>query len=59
MENKSHVFEDCVLCNTSTDIPTITPIELREGYISGIGQLCPECASRYGVMNGDNMEGLI
>lgn len=39
-ENK---IEYCVLCHKPLDIPWSTPIELREHFICGCGQLCEDC----------------
>lgn len=36
-------LERCVLCHRETDIPSDTPIDKRQGYIIGCGQLCKEC----------------
>ncbi len=38
--------EKCIICHRETNIPCDTPIELRDNYIEGAGQLCPECALR-------------
>lgn len=37
-------FETCVLCGAETDVPVRTSIDLRIGYIEGVGQLCAKCA---------------
>lgn len=39
----TEVFERCVLCGEVTDIPVSTPIDLREYYEVGCGQLCASC----------------
>lgn len=36
-------FERCVLCGTITTVEKSTPIELREDYELGCGQLCHLC----------------
>lgn len=36
--------ERCIICHQETGISEDTPIELRNNYIEGVGQLCPECA---------------
>lgn len=36
--------ERCIICHQETGISEDTPIELRDNYIEGVGQLCPECA---------------
>lgn len=35
--------ERCVLCGANTGITVDTPINLRNNYIYGSGQLCGEC----------------
>ena len=39
-QRKEIVYEKCVLCGAETKIPVTTPIEEREDYIQGCGQLC-------------------
>ena len=36
-------MEICVLCGKQLDVPILKPIELRESYIIGCGQLCRDC----------------
>ena len=36
--------ERCIICHQETDVFEDTPIEFRNNYIDGAGQLCPECA---------------
>ena len=36
--------EKCIICHRETDVTCDTPIELRDNYIEGAGQLCLECA---------------
>lgn len=36
-------YEVCVLCRKQLDIPISAPIERREHYIHGCGQLCAQC----------------
>lgn len=43
---KIDTYERCVLCWKVTDVPKRLPIELRENYIEGQGQLCRECYYR-------------
>ncbi|MBL7206699.1 MAG: hypothetical protein ISS36_03820 [Candidatus Aenigmarchaeota archaeon] len=35
--------ERCIVCGTETGIDKNTPVNERELYISGIGQLCYKC----------------
>ena len=37
--------ERCVMCGCLTDIQISTPIDLRENYVIGFGQLCYNCAT--------------
>ena len=37
------VFERCVLCHKTTDVPVDLPIQQRVFYIEGGGQLCEDC----------------
>lgn len=37
------VFEVCVLCGKQTDIRRDTPVDFRDAYICGCGQLCRSC----------------
>lgn len=36
-------FEACALCRKPTEIRRDTPIECRDFYVYGVGQLCPKC----------------
>ncbi len=42
-EIKSVNYEKCVLCRKVVSIDKSTHIDLRDNYIEGIGQLCPDC----------------
>ena len=35
--------EHCVLCGIETEYSKETPIEKRQGYVVGAGQLCYDC----------------
>ena len=37
-------FARCVLCGAKTDVPITMPIDLRENYVVGFGQVCSSCA---------------
>lgn len=39
-------FERCVMCGALTCIPIFMPIDMRENYIIGCGQICTECAKK-------------
>ena len=51
---KPEVYERCVICGRLTDVPTSMPIEWRENYEVGIGQICYECAKK--VQTEDNQK---
>ena len=36
-------FEYCAICWSKTETRKDTPIEFRDYYIEGVGQLCPAC----------------
>lgn len=47
--NKASVteeFERCVICGNLTCIPISMPIDRRENYEIGLGQICAECAKK-------------
>lgn len=35
--------ERCCVCGTDTQVPASLPIEMRSGYVEGVGQLCLRC----------------
>ena len=39
-------YERCVLCGKKTEIPVILPVQDRNDYVVGIGQLCYECVKK-------------
>ena len=39
-------FERCVMCGALTAVPVSMPIEFREGYQPGCGQLCIACQQK-------------
>lgn len=44
-------LERCVLCGRTTDIYVGTPVDMRNCYVEGAGQLCPDCwAELYGKL---------
>ena len=40
-------FERCVMCGALTCIPISMPVDWRENYEIGLGQICAECATRH------------
>ena len=39
-------FERCVICGKLTYIPISMPVDWREDYEIGLGQICAECAKK-------------
>lgn len=39
-------FERCVMCGKLTCVPISMPIDWRENYEIGCGQVCAECAKK-------------
>ena len=39
-------FERCVMCGALTCIPVSMPVDWRENYEIGLGQICAECAKK-------------
>ena len=37
-------FERCVICGKLTCVPISMPVDWRENYEIGLGQICAECA---------------
>lgn len=44
---KPEEFERCVICGALTSIKVNTPIELRNNYEIGFGQLCADCKKKF------------
>ncbi len=38
-------FDNCVICGKQTQYKTNTHIDMRSGYVEGVGQLCGYCYS--------------
>ncbi len=43
MSNTNDAYERCVMCGKLTNIPVSLPIDLREEYEIGCGQICGVC----------------
>lgn len=41
------IKEPCVLCGKLTDVDKSTPIELRENYVEGGGEVCNDCMKNH------------
>lgn len=39
-------FERCVMCGALTCVPLSMPVDWRENYEMGCGQICAECAKK-------------
>lgn len=39
-------FERCIMCGKLTCVPVSMPIDWRENYEIGCGQVCAECAKK-------------
>jgi hypothetical protein len=46
--------EKCVMCGKETDIDITTHVDLRTGYVDGLGQLCLTC-----YLKGTNREQMV
>lgn len=46
--NNTAGYEICAVCGAITDVPVSTPIDMRENYEIGFGQLCQRCAGGQG-----------
>jgi len=42
-KEKKEKIEACVLCGKPTPYLITTPINEREGYVEGCGQVCEDC----------------
>ena len=40
-------YETCIVCHEMTDIRRDAPVEKRECYVRGMGQLCRLCWNEY------------
>lgn len=50
-------FDNCVICGKTTNYKTSTHIDMRNGYVEGIGQLCGICYTK-GSSAGREMIGI-
>ena len=39
-------FDNCVICGKQTQYKTSTHIDMRTGYVEGMGQLCGTCYTK-------------
>jgi hypothetical protein len=39
-------FDNCVICGKQTQYKTSTHIDMRAGYVEGVGQLCGACYTK-------------
>ena len=47
-------FDNCVICGKQTQYKTSTHIDMRTGYVEGMGQLCGICYTK-GTSTGREM----
>lgn len=47
-KNRNVEYEICAFCGAVTDVPILTPVDMRENYEIGFGQLCQKCARAQG-----------
>jgi len=40
------LYENCVICESRTDIPIDRHIDFRSNYVEGVGQLCNKCSDK-------------
>lgn len=40
---KTPTFEKCILCQRETGVSVDLPVDSRENYALGLGQLCEKC----------------
>ena len=45
--NKADEYETCIVCHEMTDVRRDTPVDKRDCYIRGMGQLCHTCWDEY------------
>lgn len=43
---RNNTCERCVLCGKETDVPIDLPVDRRDCYVEGSGQLCRDCWRR-------------
>lgn len=42
-KDSQNTYERCVLCGTPTKVPIMMPVDCRQHYVEGVGQLCEPC----------------
>lgn len=45
-------FERCVMCGALTSVPISMPVDWRENYEIGLGQICAACAKKQRAATG-------
>ena len=46
--SKKEEYEHCIMCGALTCVPISMPVDWRENYEIGMGQLCAECVKKQG-----------
>jgi len=39
-------YDNCVNCGKETEYKRSVPVDFRDHYVEGAGQLCPECFNK-------------
>jgi hypothetical protein len=53
---KDEEKDPCVVCGKETGYARNVPVDMREFYVEGVGQLCEECdAFIYGKKSGEEL----
>lgn len=47
--------DKCVMCGRYTSYNVDTPVEIRENYVVGIGQLCEDCYTSLDIYISPNV----
>lgn len=47
LESSAEEYDRCVMCGALTGVRSSVPVDWRENYEIGMGQLCGACAKKY------------
>lgn len=47
MKDLEDKYEHCIICKQKLNILKATPVEKREFYIFGAGQMCDKCYNKF------------
>ena len=45
-QNDDKVIDKCVMCGAKTEYTKDTPIDFRNNYVEGAGQMCQDCHTK-------------